>query len=1032
MKRYFDVGVIVPLEEELLEFQRVFHFIDNLSLDTALRYSFNTDTGGLTGIVVQQEDMGKTHALRSTNCLLEDFDIGLLVCLGIAGGLSSDVNIGDVCYSDRIIDVYDNAKITEKKRGKIEIEFSPNNYLTDRQIVASFNFCRTLPELQPKYLSWQESRLQAAKKLIPGTFTGRDGPQQIAAPNTISGKVVCASVSKSPGYNEAILKLERKILAIETESGGVFEAAGNVPAVAIRGISDYADLDKNKLEKETHGNARALAAQNASHFLKLQLQNPYFEKYLLRLRGIGPLVSKSNTPAILGSKPSVPALLEAVANKIDTTLRDISQEYRLQKQGYVLPIPRVRIKRSAITQSPKKVRNRPLDFREVVAENSCAIVGTSRNYPDKGLPWILANDLLADLKGEKQIIPIVVDSAELKLPDHGLGWFLKKHFPKYQDLLSEVHIVFIICGLQSSSSTRFAFLLEEISSHKEYSFVLLLQDAQDKLSAETRLEELHAVSGELCDISFSEMAKFLEKNFQMPSNESEVVASRLQSVFRQFDLSAHPTYFAGISVEVIASLLHANRRAELISLAVAGFLSFVVADDKAPILLSRTTREVFLRNLIFAIKVEKRKFTRADLISFTEEFTKKNDYDIESIGFINAFVEKGILFFEGEVVIFSLQFMECFLLAKELTVNESAALSYFDFKSGEIDSETFDLYSELGPSTNVVSNLALVLQQSQTELSRFKPNRDVLSGTDVRTDFILKSTFLEGLQERIASITQKVKSNSSNKEEKQRIIDISERMSARAQEERKSLVEPTQSNPESIEDVLSKAIGGFIAAATLLGSGAERLEGKVKQPLASAMLHLGVDITCVLTTLHNEIDFESVRQEFLSESQIIDMFGEAPTESIRLQQEQIVKDLAAMIEYSFLAAPLNSLLSFLTENARNTVLAASIRQAKFDDGLPKLIAAIWLADIDSKKGKAGLVEQLKLLPSALFLKATLCVHIMHRVYWHQWKMEDRTNLLEIAEAVFKSMDTRIDKQKIERELREITGETGQLKSQKKK
>jgi nucleoside phosphorylase len=121
MKRYFDVGVIIPLEVELLQFQSAFEFIENFSLDTALRYSFNTGTYGLTGIVVQQEEMGKTHALRSTNSLLVEFDIGLLICLGIAGGLSSDVNIGDVCYSDRIIDVYDNAKITEKKRGKLRL-----------------------------------------------------------------------------------------------------------------------------------------------------------------------------------------------------------------------------------------------------------------------------------------------------------------------------------------------------------------------------------------------------------------------------------------------------------------------------------------------------------------------------------------------------------------------------------------------------------------------------------------------------------------------------------------------------------------------------------------------------------------------------------------------------------------------------------------------------------------------------------------------------------------------------------------------
>ena len=111
MKQYFDVGVVIPLEEELIEFQQEFDLVKNYSTDTLFVHSFNTASKGISGIVIQQDQMGKMAAFRAAEHLLNEYNIGVMVCLGIAGGLSTDLHIGDVCYSERIIDVYDNAKV---------------------------------------------------------------------------------------------------------------------------------------------------------------------------------------------------------------------------------------------------------------------------------------------------------------------------------------------------------------------------------------------------------------------------------------------------------------------------------------------------------------------------------------------------------------------------------------------------------------------------------------------------------------------------------------------------------------------------------------------------------------------------------------------------------------------------------------------------------------------------------------------------------------------------------------------------------
>jgi hypothetical protein len=66
----------------------------------------------------------------------------------------------------------------------------------------------------------------------------------------------------------------------------------------------------------------------------------------------------------------------------------------------------------------------------------------------------------------------------------------------------------------------------------------------------------------VCDVSFVEIAYFLQKNFEMPAAASEVVAVRLRETFHKYKLAAHPSYFAGIPRSTLNALLQVNRRAE--------------------------------------------------------------------------------------------------------------------------------------------------------------------------------------------------------------------------------------------------------------------------------------------------------------------------------------------------------------------------------------------------------------------------------------------------------------------------------------
>src|SRR5262249_40521563 len=124
--------------------------------------------------------------------------------------------------------------------------------------------------------------------------------ESVGNPVVRHGSIACAAVSDSTDYNKAIKKLDRKVLAVETESGGLFSIAERhqIPAVTVRGISDYAGqgIDKNKFEKETNNNARLVAVSNAASYLARQLANPKLNEFLVRRRS--PVLVPGASPAL--------------------------------------------------------------------------------------------------------------------------------------------------------------------------------------------------------------------------------------------------------------------------------------------------------------------------------------------------------------------------------------------------------------------------------------------------------------------------------------------------------------------------------------------------------------------------------------------------------------------------------------------------------------------------------------------------------------------------------------------------------------
>ncbi|MHA6684851.1 phosphorylase family protein [Mesorhizobium sp. A556] len=382
-KPFFDILLVIPLEEELLEVQNVFPEKEDLSSETARRYEAQVGDSDLRMIVVQQEEMGRKSARDAVEAAFDDFDFGFVLCLGIAGSLSEDLRLCDVCYSEHVADFYDNTKAQETKDGELEIRFSPNHSKCYAPVVAAMNFIRTIPALQDLHADWQLEREELASRMFPTEVVGRDGKlERISQPKSKQCKVACAAVSKSEKYNNKIRDTDRKLLAIETEIGGVLAAVSRrkVHALTIRGISDYADHAKDQLEGTTGGRIRSLAAGNAATFLRLQFRNPKFVSAITKLRSLDASEVQTELP-VLPRQRDVTTLIAECAQKIDEKLRELAPEFKLLEKGYCLPVPRMR-NVQYVSGMGTKYTSDPEEVRDALERHNGILLGLAKNYPD--------------------------------------------------------------------------------------------------------------------------------------------------------------------------------------------------------------------------------------------------------------------------------------------------------------------------------------------------------------------------------------------------------------------------------------------------------------------------------------------------------------------------------------------------------------------------------------------------------------------------------------------------------------------------
>lgn len=995
-RRYFDLAVIIPLEEEWHTVSSVFPLDEDLSDDNSTRFTVETGNAGVSMLLVKQDGMGRAHSYSAAYKTVNDFSIGLLMSLGIAGSLNSDLKLGDVCYTGKVVDVYDNTKTTDKGRN-FKVSFSPVMYDSERPWIRAVDTIRIAPDLKQNYSDWQNEQAKFLNSLRAGLDTKQlDSVSHIEAPNSCEVTIACAAVSDSKSYNRELKALDRKISAIETEAGGVFDVAlkNQIPAFQVRGISDFAE-SKGQLEKDTKGIVRTFAARNAATFLKVQIRNPNFVRQIvLRRKALNISTAFGEHFMPLNSLASV---VNELAEGLYSRMKELSQEYRVQPRGYRLPVPRIRqmnLGLGSVEQSSE-----PLEIRDVVRAKRHAFIQIPRTYPDSSLPLVVADDILS-LEGlNQQCIPVVIDGSSL----NPAAKTLQKSWPfEVSGIdLSSVQIVYVIHNIPFGSKTRLAYLKAQMENEVDAKFVFI---SNDDLSV-IQNADISSISGmsyfKLVPTSFLEITHFVQKNYEMTGSEAEVIALRLKEIFSKYRLAAHPTYFAALSRPALAALLHANRRAELIQIAVDGLLSFIVATDKSDITLSRSTRLRFLRYLALEIHVNNKTFSKSELVSYAETMSRDHDWGIDSLTFISAFVDKGIIAFHDNSVVFSLPYVEAYVLARELVSHSDKAISYFSDSGSEFKSTVLDLYAEIDPSIELVRKIVSNLKAASGDLP--SNNDNYILSDKLRPALLSKPERLEVLQKKIRSASDDILTGKSKSREKQQLLDIMDH----AAEQVQSATRPNEASynegamrnePNSVEVAMRAWQQGTI----ILGSGAEHLTAPTKLELSELLIRIGAQLIHAMTVTFSEYDYtvlkEKVREDIKSEM-------EADNNAVlNGTLEEQVDGIVDFIQYICMTMPYGIITLQLCENARLKILGNTLEKTQTTFPAEKLLHAAWFADVDANKGQPSLVKVIKDINPSPFLRTIIVSHILMRVHWSHAKQEDRLLLLEAADFALKSVN----------------------------
>ncbi len=240
-----NIGIVVPLLEELNGLLKIFGEYEIVKPKNSTRTYYRVQvptfdaSSSFNVVLTLLNQMGNVESAICTMDMVNNWNPERILIIGIAGGFSrKHQKLGEVIIADSLL-YFEEQKL---KAGKVE--FRPDMLKSDREL---YNHARTLSNYP-----------------------------NIVLPKAHFGVIVSGEkVITDNTFKNKLFEIHSKLLGVEMESWGVaatvFSHFHQLGFLTIRGISDYADPDKNN-------DFREIAIQNAAiwahSFIRSKPYNP--------------------------------------------------------------------------------------------------------------------------------------------------------------------------------------------------------------------------------------------------------------------------------------------------------------------------------------------------------------------------------------------------------------------------------------------------------------------------------------------------------------------------------------------------------------------------------------------------------------------------------------------------------------------------------------------------------------------------------------------------------------------------------------
>ena len=94
------IGIIAAMSEEIASIEKL---MADVSVKNIYELEFIVGTIHSKNIVLVKSGVGKVNAARTTQILIDNFDLEYVINVGTAGGLNENIEIGDVVIAERLV-----------------------------------------------------------------------------------------------------------------------------------------------------------------------------------------------------------------------------------------------------------------------------------------------------------------------------------------------------------------------------------------------------------------------------------------------------------------------------------------------------------------------------------------------------------------------------------------------------------------------------------------------------------------------------------------------------------------------------------------------------------------------------------------------------------------------------------------------------------------------------------------------------------------------------------------------------------------